>query len=162
MSPIFEISSQDISMALILVLRGFSLLTSLILTFIFIFPLRDLRSPTSWTFPINIALLSYAGIPISNWIGKNSPWLINDLVGMSGELLRFCFAPIVVVDSFLAVDKLSLESWFDDSDPVWDDDEVESLPNFRYCAIVLSHSPHLYSPFSIKVTPSPSCSFGFS
>src|SRR5918912_4473945 len=34
------------------------------------------------------------------------------------------------------------------------------VSNLRYCANTLLHVLHTYSPFSIKVTPSPSCSFG--
>src|SRR5919106_121534 len=34
--------------------------------------------------------------------------------------------------------------------------------NLRYCAIVALHVLHLYSPFSISMTPSPSSSLGFS
>jgi hypothetical protein len=39
---------------------------------------------------------------------------------------------------------------------------VAGVLNLRYCAIILLQLLHLYSPFSIRITSSPSSSFGFS
>ena len=40
--------------------------------------------------------------------------------------------------------------------------QMTYLLNLRYCAIILLHVLHLYSPFSMRITSSPSSSFGFS
>src|SRR5919202_2470361 len=65
------------------------------------------------------------------------------------------------------VSLLGILAWVSDTDlsstaEVLELELAAGVSNLRYCANTLLHVLHIYSPFSIKVTPSPSCSFGFS